>query len=151
MKQSGVSDTSLLLVFVFFIILAVIAIPKYLEWSDRDKNTLTSELRRIHKAQTTYIEVISPKRNFGSFKDLIFVKQLPDNCPNCDGNTWTARAGAYRFEMVRNYEETRYCVKASGDNKTLAMDSSGRIFESETNKIGCAMGEVKGDLFSEVK
>jgi hypothetical protein len=149
MKQSGLSDTALLVVFVFFIILAVIALPKYLEMRETGVNALTVELHRIHKAQMTYRDAISVKRNFGSFRDLISVRRLSDNCPNCDANVWTTRG--YRFEMNRNYEETRYCVRATGENKILAMDSSGKIYESSSNNLSCSIGEVTGDALREVK
>ena len=146
--QRGSLDRFLLFAFVMLFIIVFIALPKFLKWQTESK--IPGEvlnLRRIHAAQTKYQTKISLKNTFASFKQLEDTKQLPETCADCDENV--RQLDGFRFDLSRNYEETRFCVRVTG-TKSFAMDTDGKIFESETGAAGCSMGEVSGNNLKEI-
>jgi hypothetical protein len=150
-RQGGVSDAALLLGLAFLFILAVVALPKYLKW--RETAGVPQEillLRQINAAEQKYRTKISLKNTYGSFKQLTENKVLAETCPDCDEHVRPIEG--LRFEMVRNYEETRFCVSvATKDGKTLAIDADGAIHEFAGGRVGCAMGEAAGGALRVIK
>lgn len=147
--QKGFSDRMLLFAFVVLFIIAIIALPKYLKW--RETAGLPPEvltLRRIAVAEAKYRSKISLKNAFGSFKQLADTGLLPETCADCDENVRSV--DGFRLELNRNYEETRFCVIVTGSKK-FAMDTDGRIFESEAGNVGCSAGEVTGANLKEFR
>ncbi|HEY8558844.1 MAG TPA: hypothetical protein VIL74_00470 [Pyrinomonadaceae bacterium] len=139
LAQIGNSDVILIFTFALIFILAIVGLPKFLKWREDSKIPVEIRaLRKIHAAETKYRTQISLKNTFGNFKQLAETKTLPD-CPGCLENSY--QIDGLQFEMVRNYEETRFCVRTA----KYAMDADGRIYEGAS----CAMGEVAGDKSKE--
>jgi len=123
--QRGATNTELLVIFLFIVLVALIALPKFMSWRKTSAvPAVVTELRRLAKAQATYRNNISVKQTFGSLGELKNAGLLEKDFTD--------------FEIDRNYEETRFCVA----NGTYAVGTGGKVYEGQN--IGCRMGEITG-------